>query len=299
MALSTWIGAAELGCIFAIMSLGLFIAFRILDLPDLTVDGSFVTGVACSSALASIGHPYLGLLAGTAGGVLAGMFTGVLHTKLKIHAILAGILSMTSLYSINLWIMSERPSIFFYGQNTMFTPVTGKLYLGGYDMGKILFLACMVILLVLVLDYFLKTQLGLSLRATGDNEAMVRSSSINTDAMKILGFALCNGIVALAGAIYAQYTQTGTFTVGTGMLVLGLASIIIGEALFGKHGMGRHLTAVALGAVLYRILITYAFQLGLPASDLKIFSAMIVIFAILIPMIQPMMQKRRKRHAGN
>ena len=299
MAFSTLIGSVELGSIFAVMSLGLFIAFRILDLPDLTVDGSFVTGVACASVLIEAGHPFLGLLAGALAGALAGVFTGFLHTKLKIHAILAGILSMTALYSINLWIMQEKPSIFFYGADTMFTPVTGRLFIAGTDVGPLALLLVIALAFVFLMDYFLKTQLGLSLRATGDNEAMVRSSSINTDAMKILGFALCNGIVALAGAFYAEYTQTGTFTVGTGMLVLGLASIIIGEALFGKKRMLHHLFSVVLGAILYRILITYAFQLGLPASDLKLFSAAIVIIAISAPMVKPYFEKRRKRHAGH
>jgi len=281
MAFSTLIGSVELGSIFAVMSLGLFIAFRILDLPDLTVDGSFVTGVACASVLTEAGHPFLGLLAGALAGALA------------------GVLSMTALYSINLWIMQEKPSIFFYGADTMFTPVTGRLFIAGTDVGPLALLLVIALAFVFLMDYFLKTQLGLSLRATGDNEAMVRSSSINTDAMKILGFALCNGIVALAGAFYAEYTQTGTFTVGTGMLVLGLASIIIGEALFGKKGMLHHLFSVVLGAILYRILITYAFQLGLPASDLKLFSAAIVIIAISAPMVKPYFEKRRKRHAGH
>jgi len=181
----------------------------------------------------------------------------------------------------------------------MFTPVTGRLFIAGTDVGPLALLLVIALAFVFLMDYFLKTQLGLSLRATGDNEAMVRSSSINTDAMKILGFALCNGIVALAGAFYAEYTQTGTFTVGTGMLVLGLASIIIGEALFGKKGMLHHLFSVVLGAILYRILITYAFQLGLPASDLKLFSAAIVIIAISAPMVKPYFEKRRKRHAGH
>jgi len=299
MAFSTVIGSVELGLIFAIMSLGLFIAFRVLDLPDLTVDGSFVTGVACASVLTEAGHPLAGILAGALAGALAGCFTGFLHTKLKIHAILAGILTMTALYSVNLWIMQEKPSIFFYGVTTVFTPVQGRLFANGYDMGPLCLLLVIAAVLMAAMDYFLRTQLGLSLRATGDNEAMVRSSSINTDAMKILGFALCNGIVALAGGLYAEYSQTGTFTVGTGMLVLGLASIIIGEALFGKRTMRRHLLSVILGAVLYRILITYAFQLGLPASDLKLFSAAIVIIAISAPMVKPYLEKRRKRHAAD
>lgn len=298
MALSTFVGSVELGCIFAVLSLGLFIAFRILNLPDLTVDGSFVTGVAIASVFTVNGHPVLGLLAGMIGSGIAGFFTGIFHTKLKIHAILAGILTMTALYSINLHIMGDKPSIFFYGEPTVFSFAEKKLMFNGVDFGIALFLMALVGVLIYLVYYFLRTQIGMSLRATGDNEAMVRSSSINTDAMKILGFVLCNAIVGLSGGLYAEYTQTGTYTVGTGMLVLALASIIIGETVFGKRGMLRHLISVCLGAVLYRIMITFAFQLGLPVNDLKLFSAAIVIVAISVPLIQSEIVKRRKHARG-
>ncbi|MCF0115722.1 MAG: ABC transporter permease [Erysipelotrichaceae bacterium] len=297
MALSTFVGSIELGCIFAILSLGLFIAFRILNLPDLTVDGSFVTGVALASVFTVKGHPVIGLVMAMVGAGLAGFFTGIFHTKLKIHEILAGILTMTALYSINLHLMEDKPSIFFYGEKTVFSFAQGKLMINGVSFGVALFLLVVVALLTYLLYYFLRTQVGMSLRATGDNEAMVRSSSINTDAMKILGFVLCNAIVGLSGGLYAEYTQTGTYTVGTGMLVLALASIIIGETVFGKRGMLRHLISVSLGAILYRIMLTFAFQLGLPVNDLKLFSACIVIAAISIPLLKDEMNKRRKRHA--
>ena len=192
MALSTFLGSIELGLIFAILSLGLFIVFRILDLPDLTVDGSFVTGLAYTAVWSKAQNPLLGIFFGVLAGALAGIVTGILHTKLKIHAILAGILTMTGLYSVNLMIMGGKPSIYFYGEKTIFTPFENKLFLAGYDMGKLLFLAVLVTLIVVVMYLCLKTQIGLSLRATGDNEAMVRSSSINTDVMKILGFTICN-----------------------------------------------------------------------------------------------------------
>ena len=299
MALSTLFGSIELGLIFAILSLGLFIAFRILDLPDLTVDGSFVTGLAYSSVWSVAHRPLTGLFFALVGGGLAGAVTGILHTKLKIHAILAGILTMTGLYSLNLMIMGDKPSIFFYGEPTIFTPWEGMLFLGSYDMGKMLFLCLLTMGILFLLALGLKTQLGLALRATGDNEAMVRSSSINTDLMKILGFVLCNMIVALSGGIYAQYNMTGTHGVGTGMLVLGLASIIIGETVLGKRGMLRHLFAVVAGAIIYRIMLAFAFQLGLPATNLKLFSAVIVVGAISIPLIKPAFFKWRKRHAGN
>ena len=235
MTLSTLLGSIELGLIFAILSLGLFIAFRILDLPDLTVDGSFVTGLAYSAVWSVAENPLMGIVTGAIGGMFAGIVTGILHTKLKIHAILAGILTMTGLYSINLFLMGDKPSIFFYGAKTVFTPFEGRFFLAGVDIGKLILLLIIVAVLVAGLKLFLMTQIGLSLRATGDNEAMVRSSSINTDAMKILGFSLCNLLVAFSGAIYAQYNMTATHGVGTGMLVLGLASIIIGETVIGKR----------------------------------------------------------------
>ena len=299
MTLSTLLGSIELGLIFAILSLGLFITFRILDLPDLTVDGSFVTGLAYSAVWAVAKNPLMGIIMGVLGGMLAGIVTGILNTKLKIHAILAGILTMTGLYSINLFVMGDKPSVFFYGEKTIFTPFEGKFFLSGVDIGKLILLLIIVAVLVSVLKLFLMTQIGLSLRATGDNEAMVRSSSINTDAMKVLGFALCNILVGLSGAIYAQYNMTATHGVGTGMLVLGLASIIIGETVIGKRGMLRHLIAVVIGAIIYRIMLAIAFSLGLPAIYLKLFSAVIVVLAISIPLIKPTLLRWRKIHAGN
>lgn len=299
MTLSTLLGSIELGLIFAILSLGLFITFRILDLPDLTVDGSFVTGLAYSAVWSVAKNPLMGIIMGVLGGMLAGIVTGILNTKLKIHAILAGILTMTGLYSINLFVMGDKPSVFFYGEKTIFTPFEGKFFLAGVDIGKLILLLIIVAVLVTVLKLFLMTQIGLSLRATGDNEAMVRSSSINTDAMKVLGFALCNILVGLSGAIYAQYNMTATHGVGTGMLVLGLASIIIGETVIGKRGMLRHLIAVVTGAIIYRIMLAIAFSLGLPAIYLKLFSAVIVVLAISIPLIKPTLLRWGKIHAGN
>ena len=299
MTLSTLLGSIELGLIFAILSLGLFITFRILDLPDLTVDGSFVTGLAYSAVWAVAKNTLMGIIMGVLGGMFAGIVTGILNTKLKIHAILAGILTMTGLYSINLFVMGDKPSVFFYGEKTIFTPFEGKFFLAGVDIGKLILLLIIVAVLVTVLKLFLMTQIGLSLRATGDNEAMVRSSSINTDAMKVLGFALCNMLVGLSGAIYAQYNMTATHGVGTGMLVLGLASIIIGETVIGKRGMLRHLIAVVIGAIIYRIMLAIAFGLGLPAIYLKLFSAVIVVLAISIPLIKPTLLRWRKIHAGN
>ena len=299
MALSTIIGSIELGLIFAILSLGLFIAFRILDLPDLTVDGSFVTGLAYSAVWSNVNRPLIGIFMACIGGIIAGFITGILHTKLKIHEILAGILTMTGLYSINLMIMGDKPSVFFYGKKTIFTGIENKFFISGVPAGKLVLLAIIVIILVFVMNIFFKTQIGLSLRATGDNEFMVRSSSINTDFMKILGFILCNLMVAFSGAIYAQYGSTATHGVGVGMLVLGLASIIIGETVIGKRGMLRHLFAVVIGSIIYRFMLTFAFAIGLPPVNLKLFSAIIVILAISLPIVKPTYKKWRKVHARN
>ena len=187
--------------------------------------------------------------------------------------------------------MGNLPNIFDIARN--------KIIINGYDFGLLIELLLIIVLIIAGLFYFLKTQIGMSLRATGDNEAMVRSSSINTDFMKIMGFAICNGIVALSGCIYAQYTQTATTGVGTGMLVLGLANIIVGETLFKTRGILNHLIAIFLGAIVYRLVLTYAFQLGLPTSDIKLFSASIVILALMAPKIKPLYIKWRKKHAGN
>ena len=191
--------------------------------------------------------------------------------------------------------MGGKPSIYFYGDRTIFTPFENKVFIAGYDMGKLLFLAVLVTIIVVVMYYCLKTQLGLSLRATGDNEAMVRSSSINTDVMKILGFTICNLLVALSGAIFTQYSSGGTTGYGVGMLVLGLASIIVGETILPHRGMLSHLIAVVVGAIVYRFIITVAFQLGLPADSLKLFSAMIVILALSIPVVKTSLRRFKKR----
>lgn len=299
MSMSTVIGSVELGLVFAILSLGLFIAFRILNLPDLTVDGSFVTGLAYSAVWSQVDRPYTGIIMACIGGAVAGLITGIFHTKLKIHEILAGILTMTGLYSVNLMIMGDKPSVFFYGKKTIFTGFERKYIFNGTDMGKLFLLLIIVAVLLILMYLFFKTQIGLSLRATGDNEFMVRSSSINTDLMKILGFVFCNAIVALSGAVYAQYSSTATNGMGVGMLVLGLASIIIGETVVGKRGMLRHLVAVVVGAIIYRFMLTFAFAIGLPPVNLKLFSAVIVVIAISLPIIKPTYKKWRKIYAGN
>ena len=292
MTLITIQGAFELGCIFAILSLGLYISFKILNIPDLTVDGSFTLGACVSGVLAVSGHPILGLFAAILCGMLAGSITGILQTKLKVQTILAGILTMTGLYSINLRIMSNTPSISLFNIPTLFTQFTNFI---PADLIKTIILPILVIILVGLLYFFLKTQLGLSLRATGDNEVMVRASSINTDAMKILGLALANGLVALSGAIFAQHQSFADISGGIGMMIIGLASIIIGDTIFKSKNILTQLMSVIVGAILYRYLLTFALQIGINTNDLKLLSACLVALAISIPTIKNYLAKSKKR----
>lgn len=274
-------GTFEKGLVFSFLALGIFISFRILDIPDLSVDGTFTLGVAVSVMNAYNGHPIKGIIFAVVAGAIAGCVTGLLITKLRVQPILAGIITMTALYSINLKIMS-RPNISLWKKDTLFTyfeSVFGennKIIVGGIVLIAVSFL----------LFLFLKTQLGMSLRATGDNEFMVRASSINSDTMKILGFALANGLVSLSGAMYAQYSSAGDTNSGTGMLVVGLASIIIGEIFFKKHTILFGILSAIIGATAYRYILAFAMGLGMDSNYTKLFSAIIVAIAIAIPAIK-------------
>lgn len=289
MSLGVMIDAVILGMIFAIMSYGVYISFRVLNIPDLTIDGSFTTGCAASVICTVAGHPFLGILMAFIAGGIAGAVTGFLQTKGKIQPLLAGILTMTGLYSINLKIMSGKPNISTFGLDTIYTPFER---LGDYSKGILIFV--ILLFLILILYWFLKTQLGMSLRATGDNEAMVRASSINSDMMKLLGISLANAIVAFAGGIFAQYQNFADVSGGIGMMVVGLASIIVGEAFIRKKKLIYQFLAVVLGAIVYRFILTIALQIGIESTDLKLVSAILVALAISLPYLAP---KRRNHHA--
>lgn len=280
-------GAIELGLLFAIMSLGVFLSFRILNIPDLTIDGSFTTGCAVSAIFSSMNMHWLGLGMSLLLGALAGMVTGLLQTKGKIQPILAGILTMTGLYSINLRIMGNKPNLFL--ETTLFQNFKDII---PFKYTDILCIAIILLIFVIALVMFFKTQLGLSLRATGDNEAMVRASSIHANAMKILGLSLANAIVACSGALFVQYQGFADINSGTGMMVIGLASVIVGEVFLHSSKISIRLGSVILGALLYRFLLTIALQVGIEANDLKLLSAILVIVAISFPQ-----WKRRKKHA--
>lgn len=313
--LTLGLGSLEQGLIYAIMAIGVFVSLRILDIPDLTVDGSFITGAAVSVMVTGLQgesggvlFPILSMLAALLAGAAAGAITGILQTKLRVQPLLAGILTMTGLYSINLLIMDEKPTVNINGMTSIFSDIQNwfvALFGDGIGVSVAKKLAVIPVLLLIVLivafviNWFLRTQIGMSIRATGDNVEMVNASSINSDAMKILGLAIANGIVALSGAALAQDQNFADAKAGTGMVVVGIASIIIGETIFGKRSVLNNLISAILGAIVYRIFITVVFQLGLPASYFKLLSAVIVVIAISVPIISEAVIKRRARRAKN
>ena len=273
-------GSLELGIIYAIMALGVFISFRTLNMPDLTVDSSFTFGAAFSAVLCVAGHPVLGLVVAFVAGCAAGSVTALLTTKLKIQPILSGILMMLGLYSINLKVMGNKANIPLsrtLNIPTIFTPFVDTA-VEGYI--ALILSSAILLLILFVLYYFLRTKFGLVLRATGDNAKMVRASGVDTDFTTIVGLAISNGLVALSGALIAQYQSYTDISMGIGMVVIGLASVIIGEVIFGTKSLMRRLVAVILGAILYRVIIAIALKLGMPPPDMKLVSAIIVAIAL-------------------
>lgn len=275
------IAALELGLIYGLMALGVYLTFRILDFPDLTVDGSFTTGGAVAAILIVGGtNPLLATLAAIAAGLAAGAITGVLHTKGNINPLLAGILTQIALYSINLRIMGAA-NLSLLREDTLLTPLRDGGLMGGAV--SVAIFAAVALVFKLVLDWFLHTDLGLALQATGDNEEMIRSFGVSTDRMKVLGLALSNGLVALCGALIAQYQGFADIGMGIGLIVAGLASVIIGQAVFGTRTIVIATLAVVLGSVLYREVIQVALMVGLEPNDMKLVSAVLVVLALVLP----------------
>lgn len=297
MSFTAVVGSVELGLIYAILALGVFLSFRTLNTPDLTVDGSIVTGSAVSAVVCStMGNPVLGLLLSFIAGGLAGAVTALLNTKLKIEPLLAGILVMLGLYSVNLRVLGGRANIPLTQSPTIYKNV--KPLLDTPYSGCILGLG--VLLLIIALFYlFLNTRLGYALRATGDNEYMVRSAGVDSSAMKLMGISLSNAFVGLAGGMLAQYQSTADINMGTGMVVIGLASVIIGEAIFGvffkNMPLLMRLIAVAVGAILYRLVLAVALNSGMPSTDLKLTSAVIVTIALASSVIGEKLPKKKHR----
>jgi len=296
MSVAALLGALELGLVYAVMALGVFISFRTLNTPDLTVDGSFVLGAAVAAVLISGGgNPYLAILAAFAAGFLAGCVTALLNTKLGIQPLLAGILVMLALYSVNLRIMDGKANIPLIDKPSLYHLFSSLL---PDSIDKLACALLVIILIVLLLYLFLQTRLGFALRATGDNEVMVRASGIDSNKMKLLGLALSNGLVAAAGSMIAQYQSYADVGMGLGMVVIGLASVIIGEVVFGSKPLWRRLAAVVLGSVLYRVVIAVALDLGMPATDLKLISAVIVTVALSAGGLKKMFARQAQRLPG-
>ena len=280
------IGALELGILYGVMALGVYLTFRVLNFADLTVDGSFTTGGGTAAVLIVAGwNPFAATAMGFVVGFAAGIITGLLHTKGGIDGLLAGILTQIGLWSINLRIMGGA-NLPLLRQDTVFTPLREAKLMGTW--GGVALLAAIVIVLALLVYWFLKTDLGLAIRATGDNDPMITSFGVNTDNTKILALALSNGLVGTAGALVAQYQGFADISMGIGLIVVGLASVIVGQAVIGQSRLLQAILAVVVGAVLYRLIIFAALQVGLNPNDMKLVSAVLVVLALLLPKFQGM-----------
>jgi len=271
----------EQSLIFAIMVLGVYISFRILNFPDMTVDGTFPLGAAISSKLLTLGvNPYLTLLVALIAGAAAGAITGLIHVKLKVKDLLAGILVMTALYSVNLRVMGKSNIPLFEEDNIFNT-----------EYSMMITIAVLILISKFLLDYLLKTKFGFALKALGDNENLIVSLGLNEEKYKIYGLMIANAFVAFSGAVLAQYQGFADVGMGTGIIVIGLASIIIGDTLFRKRRRLAGTTIVIIGSILYRGVIALTLSMGMDASDLKLITSVIVI---VILWIQKQKDKRRK-----
>ena len=276
------ISALELGCIYALVALALYLSYRTLNIADMTTDGAFTLGCAVSATVAVAGHPVLAIPAAMLAGALAGFITAFLQTKLRIPSILAGIITNTGLYTVNLAVMGFSSNVSMLKAQTIFVPL--KPILGAYY--RLVPSALLAALAAILLILFLRTRLGLSIRATGDNPDMVRASSINTAFTITVGLCIANSLTALSGAVLAQYQKTADINLGTGMVIIGLASMIIGDTLTPKGKVGIKVLGAVLGSVIYRFIIALALRLDLPSECLKLISAVIVALAIGLPALR-------------
>jgi len=287
MSLFSLFGALEVGLIFSLVALGVLISFRILRFPDLTVDGSFPLGGAVAATLISGGmDPFAATLAATAAGALAGLATGLLNVKLRIMDLLASILMMIALYSVNLRIMG-RPNVPLITEPTIFT-VLQPAAVGDYIMRPVV-LAGIVLAAKLLLDWFLSTQAGLAMRSAGSNPRMARAQGVNTGRMVLGGMALSNALVGLAGALFAQTQGGADISMGVGTIVIGLAAVIVGESILPSRKLVWATLAVVIGAVVYRFFVAVALNsefIGLQAQDLNLVTAVLVTIALVLPMIR-------------
>lgn len=276
------ISALELGCIYSLVALALFLSFRVLNIADMTTNGAFTLGCAVSATLAVAGHPYLAFPAAMLAGAAAGFITAALQTRFRIPSILAGIITDTGLYTVNLAVMGFSSNVNLLKKTTLFSqlkPILGTYY-------RLVPAAAVALLVAGLMVLFLKTRLGLSIRATGDNPDMVRASSINTSFTITVGLCIANALTALSGALLAQYQKSADINLGTGMVIIGLASLIIGEALLPRGRMWVKVLGAILGSIVYRFIIAVALKIDLPTECLKLISAVIVALAIGLPVLK-------------
>jgi putative ABC transport system permease protein len=306
------IGATTIGLILALLGLGVFLSFRIFNFPDITADGSITLGGAVSAVLIIGGHsPWIATLAGFLAGMSAGVLTGLLATKFHINGLLSGILVMTSLYSVNLHIMGKS-NVALINERTFAAEVESlartrfgfynDLHVLGWPIGvrdaAVLVVVFGLVLAVgLALYVFFRTNLGTAMRASGNNPGMIRALGVDVDAILILGLALSNGLIGLSGALLAQYQGFADVQMGVGMVVWGLASVIIGEALVGSNRIGLLITGAVMGSLLFRLLVAIALRWGLNPNDLKIITAGFVLLALVTPGVLARLAKRTARHA--
>ena len=281
--------ALEVGLIYGLVALALFISFSILNIADLSTDGCFTLGCAVGAMLTIAGHPILALFAAMAAGMLSGYVTAFLQTRLGVESILAGIISNTGLYTINLAVMGFSSNVSITGVDTVFSLV--KDLVGG-QWSRLILLALIAAVIVLVLIRFFGTSLGLSIRATGDSLDMVSASSINPKATITIGLCLANALTALSGCLIGEYNKFCDINLGTGMVIIGLASLIIGETIFGRGGIPLKVVGAVAGSVIYRFIIAVALRLNLPAECLKLISAVIVALAIALPYLRQQHKSR-------
>ncbi|MDR2442942.1 MAG: ABC transporter permease [Deltaproteobacteria bacterium] len=299
MTFYSFTGAIEQGLVFGLMALGVFITFRVLDFPDLTVDGSLPLGAAVSAVLITKGYnPWFSLGPAMLAGFVAGMITGILTTKLKILHLLASILTMTALYSINIRVMGGRPNLSLINSTTVFDPLRGvvdKLGINPWLTSSILFLFLASVVVIFII-WLLRTEFGQALLATGDNPGMITSLGVNTHFTIVMGVGLSNALVALCGALTAQNQGAAEVGMGVGTIVAGLASIVVGETIFGTRRLTVRIISAVLGSVIYRLAIAVALSVDIfTPSDLKLITTILVIVALCMPRIKDHFRNRGNR----
>ena len=305
------IGALTIGLILSVLALGVYISFRIFEFPDITAEGSITLGAAVAAILLISGtNPFVATAAAFCAGMAAGALTGVLHTKFKINGLLAGILVMTALYSVNLHVMGKSniplltaTTFGNYAEDAARAlGITGSVRLLGWEVSErdVSILVAVfggIMIMAVALDWFFRTHLGTAMRATGDNPQMIRALGVDVGAMMIFGLAVSNGLIAVSGALLAQYQGFADVQMGIGMLVWGLASVIIGEALVGVRSLGLSIVGTIMGSVLFRLLVAMALRWGLDPNDLKLITAVFVFGALVLPALLSKLRSRRQQVA--